>query len=269
MPPHTGVRLGRGWEIIHLPASSLAYYFDSTAPPGTRVAASVANTQTASPNGMSLSRNFSAGNGVCVVTVAPLFIGLSVNGIVLHSFWIPSFLAKIDAVPGRTTTMSLTPTKTGSFQTDPNLRVQCAELCGLRHSTMAAHVAVVTEQEFEEWVADQQALSAGAEQPTPVTGAQEFTIIGENNLFDVDEIQVEASGQVVMTFDNRDLGVPHNWAVYESEEAATSGGAPIAGSTVENGLLTQTIVFDAPEPGTYFFRCDVHPTTMTGVLEVR
>lgn len=188
---------------------------------------------------------------------------------VLHSFWVPAFLMKIDAVPGMTTTISLRPTKTGTFLTDSMLRVQCAELCGLKHSTMAAHVAVVTEQEFEEWLADQQALSAGAEQPTPVTDAQEFTIIGEDILFDVDEIQVEASGQVVVTFDNRDTGVPHNWAVYESEEAATSGGAPIAGSPIESGPLTQTIVFDAPEPGTYFYRCDVHPTTMTGALEVR
>ncbi len=188
---------------------------------------------------------------------------------VLHSFWVPAFLMKIDAVPGMTTTISLRPTKTGTFLTDSMLRVQCAELCGLQHSTMAAHVAVVTEQEFEEWLADQQALSAGAEQPTPVTGAQEFTIIGESNLFDINEIEAVADGQVVVTFDNRDTGVPHNWAVYEDEEAATSGGAPIAGSPIESGPLSQTIVFDAPEPGTYFYRCDVHPATMTGALEVR
>ncbi len=188
---------------------------------------------------------------------------------VLHSFWVPAFLMKIDAVPGRTTTMTLRPTKIGSFQTDPMLRVQCAELCGMAHAQMQIPVQVVDDQDFEEWVAEQQEPSVGAEQPTPVAGAQEFTIIGENILFDIEEIEAEADRQVVITFDNRDAAVPHNWAVYESEEAATSGGAPIAGSPIENGPLTQTIAFDAPEPGTYFFRCDVHPTTMTGTLVVR
>ncbi len=189
---------------------------------------------------------------------------------VLHSFWVPAFLMKIDAVPGQTTTMTLRPTKTGSFQTDDMLRVQCAELCGLAHAQMWIQVQVVSDEDFEEWVAAQQAgAGAGAAEPTPVATAQEFTIVGENILFDIEEIEAEASGQVVITFDNRDAAVPHNWAVSESEEAATSGGSAIAGSPIENGPLTQTIVFDAPEPGTYFFRCDVHPTTMTGALVVR
>ena len=189
---------------------------------------------------------------------------------VLHSFWVPAFLMKIDAVPGRTTIMTLRPTKIGSFQTDPMLRVQCAELCGRAHAKMQIPVQVVDDRDFEEWVAEQQAAApTGGEQPTPVTGAQEFTIVGENILFDIEEIVAEADGQIAITFDNRDADVPHNWAVYESEEAATSGETPIAGSPIENGPLTQTIVFDAPEPGTYFFLCDVHPTTMTGTLVVR
>lgn len=187
---------------------------------------------------------------------------------VLHSFWVPAFLMKIDAVPGQTTTVTLRPTETGTFQTDSMLRVQCAEACGLGHGRMMARVAVVSDEDFEEWVAAQQEAPADAEQPTPVAGAQEFTIVGENILFDVDEIQAEADGQVIITFDNRDQAVPHNWAFYESEEAANSGADAIAGSPIEPGPLAQTIVFDAPEPGTYFFRCDVHPTTMTGTLEV-
>ncbi len=76
---------------------------------------------------------------------------------VLHSFWVPSFLMKIDAVPGRTTTISLTPTKTGTFQTDPNLRVQCAELCGMAHARMRMPVRVVSDGEFEAWVREQTA----------------------------------------------------------------------------------------------------------------
>jgi heme/copper-type cytochrome/quinol oxidase subunit 2 len=59
---------------------------------------------------------------------------------------------EIDAVPGQTTTMTLRPTKTESFQTDDMLRVQCAELCGLAHAQMWIQVQVVSDEDFEEWV---------------------------------------------------------------------------------------------------------------------
>jgi hypothetical protein len=77
---------------------------------------------------------------------------------------------EIDAVPGQTTTMTLQPTKTESFQTDDMLRVQCAELCGLAHAQMWIQVQVVSDEDFEEWVAAQQA-GAGAAEPTPVAAA--------------------------------------------------------------------------------------------------
>lgn len=72
---------------------------------------------------------------------------------VVHSFWVPAFRVKIDAVPGLTTTAYATPNKTGTFQEDENLRVQCAELCGVAHGTMATPVNVVEPAAFEAWVA--------------------------------------------------------------------------------------------------------------------
>lgn len=71
---------------------------------------------------------------------------------VLHSFWIPAFRIKIDAVPGRTTVVYATPTRVDSFEDEHNLRIQCAELCGLGHTTMNLPVRVVPGSEFEEWV---------------------------------------------------------------------------------------------------------------------
>ncbi len=76
---------------------------------------------------------------------------------VMHSFWIPAFRNKIDAVPGKVTTMYITPNKTGSFEDDFNLRVQCAELCGTGHTAMSLPVRVVTQAEFDAWVASQAA----------------------------------------------------------------------------------------------------------------
>lgn len=186
---------------------------------------------------------------------------------VLHSFWVPSFLMKIDAVPGKTTEITLRPTSVGSFTTDPLMRVQCAELCGLAHSRMTARVTVMEVGEFDLWAAEKAAVSAP--EPTPDAGAQQIEIAGKDSLFDLDEITVELGSQVVVVFDNLDDGVLHNWALYESRDAAEGGAESIANSPIEAGPVVQQIVFEAPQSGTYFFRCDVHPTTMIGELTVQ
>ncbi|MDQ7843561.1 MAG: cytochrome c oxidase subunit II [Armatimonadota bacterium] len=72
---------------------------------------------------------------------------------VLHSFWIPAFRVKIDAVPGMTTRVFVTPTVAGSYEDSYHLRLQCAELCGLGHNLMASPVRVVDAGGFEAWVA--------------------------------------------------------------------------------------------------------------------
>lgn len=74
---------------------------------------------------------------------------------VVHSFWIPAFRMKIDAIPGRTTFMTVTPTKTGSYDEDQSFRVQCAELCGMDHSVMSFPVRIVERDEFDAWIASQ------------------------------------------------------------------------------------------------------------------
>jgi cytochrome c oxidase subunit II len=61
---------------------------------------------------------------------------------VIHSFWIPAFLKKLDMVPGKTNYIYLTPQEEGTFQG------KCAELCGEYHSEMLFNVEVVSEEEF-------------------------------------------------------------------------------------------------------------------------
>ena len=70
---------------------------------------------------------------------------------VIHSFWVPNFGQKMDAVPGIATSILVTPTRTGEFA------VVCAELCGLGHATMRAKARVVTQAQFEQWVKEKQA----------------------------------------------------------------------------------------------------------------
>jgi cytochrome c oxidase subunit II len=69
---------------------------------------------------------------------------------VIHSFWVPNFGQKMDAVPGIETTILVTPTHTGEFA------VVCAELCGLGHATMRAKARVVTKAEFDAWIKDRE-----------------------------------------------------------------------------------------------------------------
>lgn len=71
---------------------------------------------------------------------------------VLHSFWIPAFRTKIDAVPGRATKVYITATHDGTIEDDINLRIQCAELCGAGHAGMRMPVRVVEESEWLEYI---------------------------------------------------------------------------------------------------------------------
>jgi len=72
---------------------------------------------------------------------------------VIHSFWIPAFRIKKDAVPGQITTTMVTAEVLGSFDNQDEMRVQCAELCGVGHARMFTGVTVVEQAEFDAWLA--------------------------------------------------------------------------------------------------------------------
>jgi cytochrome c oxidase subunit 2 len=65
---------------------------------------------------------------------------------VIHSFWVPEWRIKKDAVPGITTTAIVTPDKVGHYQ------LICTELCGFGHAAMRAEVVVEPVPEFRKWV---------------------------------------------------------------------------------------------------------------------
>jgi hypothetical protein len=93
-------------------------------------------------------------------------------------------------------------------------------------------------------------------------------IVAQNLLFNVREIRVANNANVRLRLDNRDNGVQHNIAVRRS---ATDPAIAFPGSvgTTFNGPGIDDTVFQATPAGTYFFRCDVHPTTMTGTFIVQ
>ena len=95
---------------------------------------------------------------------------------VIHSFWVPEFRLKSDAVPGITTTIRVTPSKVDKYP------VVCAELCGIGHSTMRQQVRVVPGGDWEAWVADRQrrAEGGGEGEQAAADGKAIFTEFGCN-----------------------------------------------------------------------------------------
>ena len=73
---------------------------------------------------------------------------------VIHSFWVPEFRQKQDAVPGIVTHLPITPTKTGKYT------LVCTELCGLGHALMRAPVVVMTPAAFDQWAQSQKQQGA-------------------------------------------------------------------------------------------------------------
>jgi cytochrome c oxidase subunit 2 len=70
---------------------------------------------------------------------------------VIHSFWVPAFLFKMDVVPGLRNHFSFTPTRTGTFVG------RCAELCGTYHSRMLFQVRVVSPADYATYLKSLQA----------------------------------------------------------------------------------------------------------------
>jgi cytochrome c oxidase subunit 2 len=83
---------------------------------------------------------------------------------VIHAFWVPDFLFKRDAIPGRRTEFDVTPNEPGVYHG------ACAEFCGLNHAYMVFSVRVVSASEFDAWLNAQRA--AQAQEATTAVGAE-------------------------------------------------------------------------------------------------
>lgn len=100
-------------------------------------------------------------------------------------------------------------------------------------------------------------------QTSPPAGGTSVSIAALNIKFDQGELRVPAGTAFSIVFDNQEP-VPHNVAVYTD----TSGSSSLFVGEIFPGPTQQTYDVSALEPGSYFFRCDVHPTAMTGTLVV-
>ena len=83
---------------------------------------------------------------------------------VIHSFFVPQFRMKQDAVPGREISQWFEVTKTGKYE------LPCAELCGFGHSGMRGWIYVHTPEEYAKWAAEN--LAAGGAAPADAPKAE-------------------------------------------------------------------------------------------------
>lgn len=93
-------------------------------------------------------------------------------------------------------------------------------------------------------------------------GQEVLSITARDIAFDKQEIELHANQPAVIEFDNDEVQ-PHNVAIYTAEDATQ---VIFQGDVIVGPLKTE-YRFTAPGPGTYFFRCDIHPN-MKGTVKV-
>lgn len=183
---------------------------------------------------------------------------------VIHSFYVPQFLYKKDAIPGRTNQFDVTVEQVGTYAG------QCAEFCGFGHADMHFSVSAMTRADFDVWVAHQQAPPSPSAVPSgaPPSGAPpvvlNLTSVGTIEGFDPVELSVPADTAWSVSLTNADQFVPHNFAIREANPDGSDWDAPV------NADGGGSAVYQPPPlpAGDYTFFCSLHPTTMTGTLHV-
>jgi plastocyanin len=99
---------------------------------------------------------------------------------------------------------------------------------------------------------------------SPVAGAAVLTEITTDNKFSPTKLAAKAGVPVALTVQNKGSAV-HNWHVTDTKD---DSGKEIKTDLTDAGK-SSSVTFTISKPGTYHFRCDVHPSDMTGTLTVQ
>jgi cytochrome c oxidase subunit 2 len=174
---------------------------------------------------------------------------------VIHSFFVPAFLFKRDVIPGRTNTFTFTATKLGTFP------AQCAEFCGLWHSKMTFMVQVVNPTDYAAWTERQ--IKAIQSITCPPHGPS-VSITAKNIAWNTNCLAVPSESSISITVNNQDGGIDHNFAIYDNfgqtKKFFQTGRFA--------GVASKSFQITGLKPGRYYFQCDVHGPSMSGVFIV-
>jgi cytochrome c oxidase subunit 2 len=182
---------------------------------------------------------------------------------VIHAFYVPQFLSKLDVIPqaneARDNIFDFTPVSVGEY------RGQCAEFCGLAHAEMQFAVSVRSEADYQAWLTEQKNKPSPSAAASPPPGATTLQIAAVPvQKFDKTALEAPANQPFAIAFDNRDPGQEHDVSIQDAGGTLVLNGQPIV-----TGPGQATYVVDKGlAPGTYRFFCIVHPTVMFGTLEV-
>ena len=181
---------------------------------------------------------------------------------VIHSFYVPQFLYKLDVVPGRTNEFDVLVQQVGTFAG------QCAEFCGIGHADMHFSVQAMTPPDFQAWVAQQQALESAAPSAAasgqPAAQTVQVSSVSATAGFNPNTLTIAANQPWTVQLTNADPSVPHNFSIHKANADGSDWLAPINADGGGNA------VYNPPPlpPGDYQFFCSIHPN-MVGTLHVQ
>jgi cytochrome c oxidase subunit 2 len=246
------------------------------------------------PAGVTISGGGREGAPEMVVPVGqPVLIRLTAAD-VIHSWYVPSFFFKRDAIPGHLNEFEITVEQPGVYGG------QCAEFCGLAHGDMYFSVNAMAPDEYDAWLAETSGASTGGVDPgadaeTEAAGEEEggtntdperpgepetteesaegeavpleIATTSEKSIgYTTTTLEAPAGQPVTVTYTN-DAAIPHNIAFYDGPDADSS--QIVVSETITGPGASTTVSFAAPtEPGAYLFRCELHPLQMVGTLDV-
>lgn len=100
--------------------------------------------------------------------------------------------------------------------------------------------------------------------PTQPPSSQTRTIVAENIAFNPKQLTASAGVPLTITLDNRDADVVHDIIIY-----APGSSTVVAQTSVISGPATTSTTFTPAAPGTYPFKCSVHPQQMFGAIAIQ
>jgi cytochrome c oxidase subunit II len=145
-----------GALVVEITGQQFAWNFRYAGPDGKFGRTLPERVSASSGNPVGLDPTDAAGKDDIVSPVMYVPVGREVELLirtqdVTHSFYVRELRLKQDAVPGLTITMHFNATVPGQYE------IACAELCGLGHYRMRSFLNVVSQAEYDKWVADQEA----------------------------------------------------------------------------------------------------------------
>lgn len=149
---------------------------------------------------------------------------------VIHSFYVPQFRVKQDALPGRYTQTWFQAEQPGRYE------IFCAEYCGLGHSAMLGQVVAMPAAEFDRWMAEQHRGIAAAQDGSTVAG--EPVLVGSSVIDQGRKVASEQGCMKCHAVDgSRHIGPPWN-DLYLKNEKLQDGKTIVA----DEGYLTKSMM---------------------------